>query len=461
MRDGTLVFPAQYQDPPGQRRLPHSTIIYSRDHGHTWQVGTGAYDDTTEAAVVELSDGSLMLNCRYNRTNRRVVAITRDLGRTWAEHPTSRLSLPEPGRCQGSLIHVDHELGKDAGGWLLFSNPNVENTPRRHMTIKASRDQGMTWPKEQQILLDEGASAGYSCLTMIDETTVGILYEGSVGNMTFQRIPLSDIIGPAPQPPKRSRSRLEVFVLTGQSNSLGTTADPKESDISPGTHPADRHVKFLWANRSTRGGDGHAVLYGTSDGQITTLRMQQGEGSNPAFWGPEFGFARGLYERGHRDIMIVKASRGGGGNSFWVKGSRDDHMYRHVVGTVHAALAALPEGTDYDISALLYLQGESDSPSEADLAGQRLANLAENLRRNLPRASNLRVIIAGIAPSGQKHDLVRAKHAALARRDPAIAYFDNTDLHPGLYDRLHFNKAAKLIVGRRFANAWLRLIEGG
>ena len=117
----------------------------------------------------------------------------------------------------------------------------------------------------------------------------------------------------------RTPGQLDVFVLTGQSNSLGTTADPEEADISPGTHPADEHVKFFWANRSTRGGDGPAVLYGTSGGRITTLQMQQGEGANPAFWGPEFGFARGLYDGGHRDFMVIKARRGGGGNTFWDK----------------------------------------------------------------------------------------------------------------------------------------------
>lgn len=35
---------------------------------------------------------------------------------------------------------------------------------------------------------------GYSCLTMIDKETVGILYESSVAHMTFQAIKLKDII---------------------------------------------------------------------------------------------------------------------------------------------------------------------------------------------------------------------------------------------------------------------------
>ena len=194
MRDGTLVFAAQYQDPPAQGRLPHSTIIFSKDHGTTWQVGTGAFDDTTESQVVEIEPGVLMLNCRYNRKPVRVVMTTRDMGRTWQRHTTSERSLIEPGSCMASLIDVDREVGKDVGGWLLFSNPDSTNG-RHHITIKASPDRGLTWPKAHRLLLDEGNGAGYSCMSMIDEKTIGILYEGSQAHMTFQRIPLSDLVG--------------------------------------------------------------------------------------------------------------------------------------------------------------------------------------------------------------------------------------------------------------------------
>ncbi len=194
MRDGTIVFAAQYQDPPERRRLPHSTIIYSKDHGKTWHVGTGAFDDTTESQVVEIEPGVLMLNCRYNRKSTRVVMTTRDMGQTWQKHPTSERALIEPRACMASLIDVNQEIGKAGDGWLLFSNPDSLNG-RNHITIKASPDRGQTWPKEQRLLLDEGNSAGYSFMSMIDDKTIGILYEGSRAHMTFQRIPLHHIIG--------------------------------------------------------------------------------------------------------------------------------------------------------------------------------------------------------------------------------------------------------------------------
>ena len=192
MADGTLVFAAQYQDPPNKRRLPHSTIIYSKDHGKTWTVGNGAFDDTTEAQVVEIEPGVLMLNCRYNRQSARVVMVTRDLGKTWTEHRTHRKALIEPRACMASLIGIDAERTGKPGPRLLFSNPN-SLAARQRMTLKASPDRGNTWPEQSQLLLDQWRSAGYSCLSMIDDETVGILYEGSRAHMTFQRVKLADI----------------------------------------------------------------------------------------------------------------------------------------------------------------------------------------------------------------------------------------------------------------------------
>ena len=92
-----------------------------------------------------------------------------------------------------SLIDVDRETERNLDGWLLFSNPNSLQG-RNHLTVKASLDGGLTWPENRQLLLDEGNSAGYSCMSMVDDSTVGILYEGSQAHMTFQRLPLKDIV---------------------------------------------------------------------------------------------------------------------------------------------------------------------------------------------------------------------------------------------------------------------------
>jgi len=215
MADGTIVFAAQYQDPPTKRRLPHSTIIFSKDHGKTWRVGTGAFDDTTEAQVAEIEPGVLMLNCRYNRESRRVVMVTRDMGLTWTPHPTHRKALIEPRTCMASLISIDGERTGKPGPRLLFSNPN-SLAGRNHITIKSSNDRGLTWPRTAQLLLDEWGGAGYSCLSMIDDKTVGILYEGSRAQMTFQRIPLKAIA--TAEPKKHSRKKPNVLLIVSEDN---------------------------------------------------------------------------------------------------------------------------------------------------------------------------------------------------------------------------------------------------
>ena len=189
MQDGTLVFPIQYID---KTRIPNAGIMYSKDRGATWHIHNHARTNTTEAQVAEVEPGTLMLNMRDNRGGSRAVYTTTDLGKTWKEHESSRTALIEP-VCMASLISVkakDNALGKDL---LIFSNPN-STSERKDMTIKISTDGGKTWSAEHQLLLDEGYNWGYSCLTMIDKETIGILYESSVAHMTFQSIKLEDII---------------------------------------------------------------------------------------------------------------------------------------------------------------------------------------------------------------------------------------------------------------------------
>lgn len=198
MEDGTLVFPTQGRDKNGES---FSNITYSKDGGETWTTSNPAFSNTTENMVVQLDDGRIMLNARYNpnrhnpgEDNGRVIVTTSDLGETWEEHPTSRNALIES-TCMASIHkHIYHENGEEKS-ILLFSNPNTK-TGRHHMTIKVSLDNGETWPEEYWMLLDEGNSRGYSCITSIDENNIGILYEGSQADMVFESIPITEILNP-------------------------------------------------------------------------------------------------------------------------------------------------------------------------------------------------------------------------------------------------------------------------
>jgi len=194
MTDGTLVFPTQGRDEKG---TPFSNITWSKDGGKTWKTSNPATKNTTECAVVELQDGSLMLNMRDNRNrgneevNGRSVFVTSDLGETWKEHPTSRKALIEP-TCMASL-HA-HRYMEDGvkKSLLLFVNP-ASTSKRNNITLKVSYDGGNTWPEEKQILLDEYSGRGYSCITSVNDSTLGILYESSQADMAFQTVSLKEI----------------------------------------------------------------------------------------------------------------------------------------------------------------------------------------------------------------------------------------------------------------------------
>jgi sialidase-1 len=194
MTDGTLVLPTQGRDETG---VPFSNITWSKDGGKSWVTSNPATKNTTECTVVELENGDLMLNMRDNRNrgneelNGRSVFVTSDLGETWTEHPTSRKALVEP-TCMASLHkHTYYDEGKEKS-LLLFVNP-ASAFRRNNITLKVSYDDGNTWPEEQYILLDEYSGRGYSCITSVNDSTIGILYESSQADMVFQTISLKEI----------------------------------------------------------------------------------------------------------------------------------------------------------------------------------------------------------------------------------------------------------------------------
>lgn len=90
-----------------------------------------------------------------------------------------------------------------------------------------------------------------------------------------------------------------LFIFTGQSNCLGTTADrddPEAQRLPAGVEDAP----LFWSNRSTRNGDGPSALIGDSDGTFLPLQVQQGESNAPvsgAPWNYEPSFQKRLLSR--------------------------------------------------------------------------------------------------------------------------------------------------------------------
>ena len=169
LKSGRLMIPCDHGVSGSDSVYSH--VIYSDDHGETWKLGGTVDKDTDESTVVELADGSLMINMRSNKgKNRREVAISQDGGLTWSESKFDE-TLIEP-TCQASLLRFT-EMGPFSKNRLLFSNP--AETTRVKMTVRLSYNEGKTWPVSK--LIHQGPSS-YSSLAILPDNTIGLLYEG-------------------------------------------------------------------------------------------------------------------------------------------------------------------------------------------------------------------------------------------------------------------------------------------
>jgi sialidase-1 len=189
LRDGPLVFAAQFRDTAG---VPHSCFVFSSDGGDTWAISPPAIPKTpptSESQIAELTDGSLLLSMRdESRSGKRAWARFTwkdDLSKgTWGE---PWFTVPDP-TCMASLVSYPN-------GPLLFSNPNSA-TERVALTIRTSTDDGKTWSDGR--LLDPRPCA-YSCLTVLRDGSVGVLYEcgdrSNVETLSFARFPLLWVAG--------------------------------------------------------------------------------------------------------------------------------------------------------------------------------------------------------------------------------------------------------------------------
>lgn len=167
----------------------YSHVIYSDDNGASWHIGGTVYPDGgNESSVVELSDGRVMLNMRsYHKTDScRSMAISENAGITWSKRRMQK-ELIEP-RCQGSILSYSSDSLLNE---LYFSNPHSFN--RNNLSILRSLDNGESW---SLLSVVEKNSAAYSDMVLLNNDTIGILYEcGSLkekyNTICFQIIPIN------------------------------------------------------------------------------------------------------------------------------------------------------------------------------------------------------------------------------------------------------------------------------
>jgi sialidase-1 len=193
-RKGRLVIPCDfsYNDPKGKvKNGPFeygSHAIYSDDHGQTWQLGGTITPKMNECQVVELADGNgtLRMNMRsYFGRGVRAQALSYDGGISWTQ-PEDSPELTEP-VCQASLIRYAWKSRKTRNT-LLFLNP-ASTTKRHNLTLRASFDDGKTWPVIKTIF---PGPAAYSSMATTSKGNILCLYEAGEKS-PYEKIILQEI----------------------------------------------------------------------------------------------------------------------------------------------------------------------------------------------------------------------------------------------------------------------------
>lgn len=196
MHDGTLVIPCwmvpkRFQEPITFHKPSEISTFYSKDNGETWCVGellcsTSEVVNPNETTACLTSNGSVYLNVRQLGTHRAKAYSTNGYSDWQGFLPD--LALPDP-RCFGSVVSIET---KEHGHVLLFANCACQ-TERKEVTIRASFDDGKTWPISHLIDAERG---GYVEIAANQkDQKIFLLYENNKGETDhFVSFPVSFIL---------------------------------------------------------------------------------------------------------------------------------------------------------------------------------------------------------------------------------------------------------------------------
>jgi len=146
-------------------------VFGSDDHGKSWYFIDTPITPADESKIVELTDGTWMINARSNdKKGMRYVHTSTDEGKTWRTKGAPELT--DPG-CNASIIRYTAIKDGDKKNRLLFANAN-STKGRVNMTVKVSYDEGKTWSKGKTVY--EGSSA-YASLTILENGDIGLFFE--------------------------------------------------------------------------------------------------------------------------------------------------------------------------------------------------------------------------------------------------------------------------------------------
>ena len=232
--------------------------VYSDDHGKTWQAGTPTGTGMDENKVVELSDGSLMLNSRASDgSGFRKVARSTDGGQTWSE-PASDKNLPDSVDNAQIIRAFPNAAPSDprAKVLLLSHSPNPKPWSRDRGTISMSCDDGASWATGKVF---HEPFVGYTTIAVQSDGSIGLLSEdasdgASYGGIWYRNFTMSWVgdqctqtqtPGPSPSPapsaePTTAPSAEPTAAPSSEPTTGPTTAPTPEPSGEPTTAPSSQ-----------------------------------------------------------------------------------------------------------------------------------------------------------------------------------------------------------------------------
>lgn len=204
----------------------YAVATWSDDGGESWQHGEPAGPGADENKLAELSDGSVLLNTRAAGGYRRQ-AVSTDGGATFTAFET----IPEqidPAN-NGAVVRVFPDAApEDPAARVLALSNSADPDIRRHLTLRVSFDDGVTWPAA--FLLDDDASAYSTIVALEGESGVlGLLYEREgYSTISYRRIDVG-ALSPAP---------LLLEIPADTSLEAGTVTAVAVTVTNQGTEPA-------------------------------------------------------------------------------------------------------------------------------------------------------------------------------------------------------------------------------